>query len=353
MSDDDQVVSMAAPNEGSVSITPSNDEEQPAILDNDSVESTNLENLPYDEATLRQEFATYQHVLPNPDQLLQEKPSVPLLRQRLTAHGLELPRFLRHPHDTPSAIHPHHALCSLLWHDYDTFGPQLQRRSSSTRGGGGGSVSSFYAASVRYCTLGTLAPQWSHPAALMREQFARAAPAISRTHVVAPEVLRHRIRDYGRPIPNYLLDPEDPRQFPPHIALLVLLQDGHDERKKLDNVWYHIGFSIFAFVALCLRIVLEVIGGAGAIWGGAEVFGVRTAHNASVWRWISVAVGVLCLLRFVALNVPQPDDAGDTLGPAGPWSLPFPARLRAVCHHPFHYFVRAAVPDATARSKMD
>jgi hypothetical protein len=75
-----------------------------------------------------------------------------------------------------------------------------------------------------------------------------------------------------QPVPNYFLDPEDEKQFPPHIALLVILQDGEKESRKFDRVISRILFALFAIVSLLLRITLEVIGGAGAIWGGAEVY---------------------------------------------------------------------------------
>jgi hypothetical protein len=155
----------------------------------------------------------------------------------------------------------------------------------------------------------------------------------------------------GLPVPNYFLDPEDVKQFPPHIALLVILQDGEQESKKLDSFLYEFFFSLFAFIALCLRIVLEVIGGSGAIWGGAEVFKLRTADNPEIWRWISIVVGILCLFRFITLNLPQKEDEGDILGPAGPWSLPLRLRLRAITEHPFHYFVRALPPSAPCKQK--
>jgi len=203
----------------------------------------------------------------------------------------------------------------------------------------------MYTKFVQALSMGAWYPQLNHPAAFIRDQFYRAAPAMPRD-VVKPEVLRKSIRNAGLPIPNYFFDPEEPKQFPPHIALLVILQDGEEESRKLDNACIQIFFSIIAFVALLLRIVLEVIGGAGAIWGGAEVFGLRGQHNAELWRWISVGVGILCLFRFITLNAPQREDEGDILGPAGPWSLRFPTRLRAIVDHPFHYFFRGLPPAA-------
>lgn len=147
------------------------------------------------------------------------------------------------------------------------------------------------------------------------------------------------------------MDPEDDKQFPPHIALLVILQDGEKESQKLNSIISRLAFALFAILALLLRIVLEVVGGAGAIWGGAEVVKLRTAENAELWRWLSIGTGVLCFLRFVTLNAPQKEDEGDILGPAGPWSLRLPVRLRAVCDHPFHYFVRALSNSSPLKKK--
>jgi hypothetical protein len=81
-----------------------------------------------------------------------------------------------------------------------------------------------------------------------------------------------------------------------------------------------------------------------------QVVKLRTADNAELWRWLSISVGILCFLRFITLNLPQKEDEGDILGAAGPWSLRLPVRLRAVCDHPFHYFVRA-LPSSSPKKK--
>jgi hypothetical protein len=298
-----------------------------------------LESQEYDAATIRREFQTYQSVLPNPAKLLQEKHSFTMLRTKIEQNHIELPRFLRYKFE--GGIKPHHALCCLLLSEYQAEADEKQKRKSL--------VYNLYSWWIRITSFGGLYPQLNNPAEFIRDQFHRVAHAIP-TDVVKPSVLRKKIKNRGLPVPNYFLDPEDRKQFPPHIALLVILQtsftDGEDEssNKIFSNLLYRVAFSLFALVALLLRIVLEVIGGAGAIWGGAEVLTLRTAETAELWRWISVAVGILCLLRFVTLNAPQQEDEGDILGPAGPWSLRLPVRLRAVCDHPFHYFVRALPP---------
>jgi len=251
--------------------------------------------------------------------------------------GIEPPRFLRYKFE--GGIKPHHALCCLLFSEYKSEKEQKKTDHNSA-----------CPSLVWILSFGKLYRQLNNPAAFIRYQFNLVAHEIP-TDVVAPPVLRKTIRDRGLPVPNYFLDPEDDKQFPPHIALLVILQEGEEESRKLDSFFTNMAFSLFAVVALLLRIVLEVIGGAGAIWGGAEVFTLRTSDNKEFWRWTSVAVGILCFLRFVILNAPRLEDGGDILGPAGPWSLRLPLRLRAVCDHPFHYFVRASSP--SFESKKD
>mmetsp|Transcript_24164 Transcript_24164/g.48957 ORF Transcript_24164/g.48957 Transcript_24164/m.48957 type:complete len:346 (-) Transcript_24164:71-1108(-) len=290
-----------------------------------------LESEQYDAATIRAEFKTYQSILPKPDKLLQEQHSFQLIRSRIEQSNIDLPRFLKYKFE--GGIKPHHALCCLLLSEYEAEGARKKT----------GALSLVRSWLIRILSFGYLHRQLNSPAEFIRDQFYRVAHAIP-ADVVKPDELRKKIRNRGLPVPNYFLDPEDDKQFPPHIALLVILQDGEKESRKFGNILYRVAFSLFALVALLLRIVLEVIGGAGAIWGGAEVFTLRNADNAELWRWISVAVGVLCLLRFVTLNAPQKEDEGDILGPAGPWSLRTPVRLRAVCDHPFHYFVRALPP---------
>ena len=286
----------------------------------------------YDAAAIRAEFQLYHSILPKPDELLQQKHSVEILRDMIERSSTlnEMPRFLKPKSE--GGIEPHNALCSLLLGDF-----QCNKETTTTCEE---HLSSWL---VWALSLGRLYRQLNIPAEFIRDQFYRVAHVIP-TEMTKPSVLRRKIRDSGLPVPNFFLDPEDDKQFPPHIALLVILQDGEKESRHLQSKLTRLAWLLFAFVALVLRLVLEVIGGAGAIWGGSEVFHLRTDTTNELWRWISVAVGVLCFLRFVTLNAPQQEDEGDILGPAGPWSLRTPVRLRAVCEHPFHCFARAQEP---------
>ena len=314
-------------------------------------------NTVYDAAAIRSEFQAYHARLPKPDQLLQQQHSVDILRGMISQQGSStknnnstknnspLPRFLQHASE--GGIKPHNALCCLLLDDFQA-GTTTREKALPLLEVLGQAVCHW---SIWLLSAGRLHPQLHLPSEVIRDQFYAIASHVmtqTRTDVIGPDVLRHTIRNQGLPVPNFFLDPEDPKQFPPHIALLVILQDGQKESRHLQNRFHRLAWLVFAAVALILRLVLEVIGGAGAIWGGSEVFHLRkntaTYNNNELWRWISIAVGICCFLRFVTLNAPQQEDEGDILGPAGPWSLRTAARLRAVCEHPFHYFCRAQAP---------
>ena len=46
------------------------------------------------------------------------------------------------------------------------------------------------------------------------------------------------------------------------------------------------------------KIVLEVVGGGGAIWGFSEVLGLRTTENRDLWRTIALCIAFLFFLRW-------------------------------------------------------
>jgi hypothetical protein len=49
----------------------------------------------------------------------------------------------------------------------------------------------------------------------------------------------------------------------------------------------------------CARLVLEVFGSVGAIWGSMQVLGLRTSDNESYWRVLASLVGAAFLMRLV------------------------------------------------------
>lgn len=54
-----------------------------------------------------------------------------------------------------------------------------------------------------------------------------------------------------------------------------------------------------AAIVLPTTFLLEVLGGAGAAWGCAEAFAVRDGGDNDAWRIICAVVGAMCLVRFV------------------------------------------------------
>ena len=56
-------------------------------------------------------------------------------------------------------------------------------------------------------------------------------------------------------------------------------------------------------VGLCqqysVKFVLEVLGGAGAVWGSSEAMGLRTSRNVWFFRPLALAVGTVFLIRWL------------------------------------------------------
>ncbi len=77
---------------------------------------------------------------------------------------------------------------------------------------------------------------------------------------------------------------------------------------------------IFALILEFLpKLILEVFGGAGAIWGFSEVCGLRRPETISFWRPAALSVGFLFFLRFLnqlshALAVRRPPSYDLELG---------------------------------------
>ena len=52
------------------------------------------------------------------------------------------------------------------------------------------------------------------------------------------------------------------------------------------------------FQTYASKFILNVLGGAGAIWGCAEAMALRTPHNSMEWRLAAMIVGVLFFIRW-------------------------------------------------------
>jgi len=56
------------------------------------------------------------------------------------------------------------------------------------------------------------------------------------------------------------------------------------------------------FVQLTVNFTLQVLGGCGAVWGCAEWLSLRGGDNNDNWRFASLAVGLVCLARWVMIH---------------------------------------------------
>lgn len=65
---------------------------------------------------------------------------------------------------------------------------------------------------------------------------------------------------------------------------------------------------------LLATLLLEVLGGCGAIWGCSEYLGIRRGNNVSAWRAVSGAVGLWCFSRWMSVRVlKEPPNEADTV----------------------------------------
>jgi membrane associated rhomboid family serine protease len=55
-----------------------------------------------------------------------------------------------------------------------------------------------------------------------------------------------------------------------------------------------INFLYVAFV----KLILEVFGASGAIWGTSEVLTLRNPDTQEIWRYISSIIGIIFFIRF-------------------------------------------------------
>ena len=55
---------------------------------------------------------------------------------------------------------------------------------------------------------------------------------------------------------------------------------------------------LFVYEAL-VKLVLEVFGAGGAIWGFSEVLTLRTSKNIHIWRHIASIIAILFFIRWI------------------------------------------------------
>jgi len=148
-------------------------------------------------------------------------------------------------------------------------------------------------------------------------------------------------------LPRFLLDPKNEDHIAPHVVALQLLlgnsklrQRRHPNSHNGDGLYRKVEASdendqteidptrsgrrprtnnnvlhgeamvwplvVIAILMLACQFVLEVFGGAGAIWGCAELATLRKGGSSDPsWRFFSylaLAVGICCLLRFLLVH---------------------------------------------------
>ena len=47
-----------------------------------------------------------------------------------------------------------------------------------------------------------------------------------------------------------------------------------------------------------VKLILEVFGASGAVWGFAEVLTLRNSETIEFWRWVCVAVAIVFFIRY-------------------------------------------------------
>lgn len=143
----------------------------------------------------------------------------------------------------------------------------------------------------------------------LRQIFGKESP--DNLHRRHPHELRSLLEEAGSEVPRFLLDREDEKHIPPHVVALELLL----KRESIFNKYKRISRRRWSLVPIALlsllcQIVLEVFGGAGAIWGCAELARLRkggAAHASyDIFTWMAFGVGVVCAFRFAVINCCQP-----------------------------------------------
>jgi len=59
-----------------------------------------------------------------------------------------------------------------------------------------------------------------------------------------------------------------------------------------------INFVYITFV----KLILEVFGASGAIWGTAEILTLRNPNTMEIWRYISSIIGIIFFIRFLLIQ---------------------------------------------------
>ena len=133
-----------------------------------------------------------------------------------------------------------------------------------------------------------------------------------------PHEIRSLLEEAGSEVPNFLLDKDDDGHIAPHTAALELLLRGGGERFEGNNSQTTsrrtraLSLVPAALMALICQVVLEVLGGAGAIWGCGELLRLRKGDSThpswDTFSWLAFVVGICCAFRFALIHHVSPND---------------------------------------------
>ena len=60
-------------------------------------------------------------------------------------------------------------------------------------------------------------------------------------------------------------------------------------------------FNLSLFYTGFVKLILEVFGASGAVWGFAEVLTLRDEDTVEFWRWICLIVALLFFIRYLVV----------------------------------------------------
>lgn len=60
-------------------------------------------------------------------------------------------------------------------------------------------------------------------------------------------------------------------------------------------------FNLSLFYTGFVKLILEVFGASGAVWGFAEVLTLRNEDTVEFWRWICLIVALLFFIRYLVV----------------------------------------------------
>jgi len=94
-----------------------------------------------------------------------------------------------------------------------------------------------------------------------------------------------------------------------------------------------------AVLALLLQVLFEVPGGAGAVWGCAELLGLRHGVQLS-WQVAALVTGAICAWRFLVIHAPVGQDQSFLQEHPNFGTMVFREQLRAVSSKPWLFLRR-------------